>query len=400
MLAVLILITATMLVSYILYSEVEENAIEYQYQPQEMYATQPVLSIQNFKHSLKFVSTKDEIIYLNTKSKAAIIPEIEVLEANRGFIIKVIASLGLLLLFLVLLGYFFYRQKRKTHKIIQEKDQKYKSDLEYLVRVRTDELNKLNESLRLDIIKRKEVEKKLKETVVKVAKSEKIKSDFLAQVSHEIRTPINTILSFSSLIKEELLQYADEELKYSFSSIQSAGTRLIRTIDLILNMSDIQAGTHDYIPKEIDICNDIIKHLATEYKVQINEKNLKLEIIEKSSNNKLIADSYSVNQIFANLIDNAIKYTSEGVIKIVCDRNNNDEVIVSVIDTGLGISQDYIPKLFEEFSQEDVGYTRKYEGNGLGLALVKKYCELNKAEISVKSQKGKGSKFTVKFSKN
>ena len=252
----------------------------------------------------------------------------------------------------------------------------------------------------MDIIKRKEIEKELKETVNKVEKSEKIKSDFLAQVSHEIRTPINTILSFSSLIKDELAQHADEELKYSFSGIQSAGNRLIRTIDLILNMADVQAGTHDYIPKEIDVCGDIIKNLAAEYKGQIKEKNLKLEIIDKSENTKIVADSYSVNQIFANLIDNAIKYTSEGSITIVCDRNSNNAMIVSVIDTGLGIAQDYIPKLFEEFSQEDRGYTRKYEGNGLGLALVKKYCELNKAEIIVESEKGIGSKFTVKFSNN
>ena len=593
--AVLILLAATLWVSYVLYSDVEENAIEYQYQQQEMYAAQAVLSIQNFfetfKHSLIFLSTKDEIINFNSKSEfvlkdyfdshnkelkaitrisasgkilysyplvdniigsdvssqphnaeiikthnatvsdvfttvqgyraiafaypvfknsvyngcitlvipfdfiagkflesikfgkngtafvisedgielfcsikqhvgmsihesmrgfsnsddlinnmlskkegrtqynyyrseddkeivkkiavykpielentfwsiAVLIPEIEVLEANRGFIIKLLSFLSLLILFLLLFSYFYLRQKRKTREIIDQKEKKYKSDLEYLVRVRTDELNKLNDNLRLDIIKRKEIEKELKETVNKVEKSEKIKSDFLAQVSHEIRTPINTILSFSSLIKDELAQHADEELKYSFSGIQSAGNRLIRTIDLILNMADVQAGTHDYIPKEIDVCGDIIKNLAAEYKGQIKEKNLKLEIIDKSENTKIVADSYSVNQIFANLIDNAIKYTSEGSITIVCDRNSNNAMIVSVIDTGLGIAQDYIPKLFEEFSQEDRGYTRKYEGNGLGLALVKKYCELNKAEIIVESEKGIGSKFTVKFSNN
>lgn len=333
-------------------------------------------------------------------SIAVIVSVDEVLKASRGFVRKLLVLLLLVTVFISLLFYYITRQKRKARIELEQREAKYKAELEKLVEVRTEELKKLNESLKNDIAARKQIEIKLKKAVEKVEKSEKIKSEFLAQMSHEIRTPINTILSFSTLIKEELAQYANDELKYGFSGIQSAGKRLIRTIDLILNMSDVQLGTHEYIPKEVDICEDIIEPLIIEYRVMVNEKGLKLNLLKNTNDTKIVVDSYSVHQIFANLIDNAIKYTREGKIDVECIRNNQGHLEVSVIDTGMGISQDYIPMLFDEFSQEDMGYTRKFEGNGLGLALVKRYCELNKAEIKVESEKGVGTKFTIVFNNN
>lgn len=332
-------------------------------------------------------------------SIAVVISEEEVLEANRGFIRKFLILLALMSIGVIIFIYTFAKERKKTRKIIRDKELKYKDNLEKLVELRTEELKKLNKSLQKDIHKRKKIEQELKHAIERVEKSEKIKSEFLAQMSHEIRTPINTILSFSSLIKEELSHYADEELNYGFSGIQSAGKRLIRTIDLILNMSDVQLGTHEYIPKETDICKDIIDNLLIEYRAPLLEKNIKFKLIKNTVHTKIVVDTYSVNQIFANLIDNAIKYTLEGEIIITCDRNSNGQLFLSIEDTGVGITEEYIPRLFDEFSQEDMGYTRKFEGNGLGLALVKKYCEINEAEIKVESEKDVGSKFTVIFKK-
>ncbi len=332
-------------------------------------------------------------------SISVIMDEDEILEVNRGFVLKFVILLFIMAIITALFLYLYARERRKSRDKLNEKELKYKTDLEKLVEIRTQELKELNSSLQNDIVERKKIEQELKNAVERVEKSEKIKSDFLAQMSHEIRTPINTILSFSSLIKDELSQHADEELSYGFSGIQSAGNRLIRTIDLILNMSDIQLGIHEYIPKEIDICNDIIENLIIEYKIQLSEKKLDINYFNKTTDTKIIADSYTVNQIFANLLHNAIKYTLKGSITIECNRNSKNEFMVSIIDTGVGISEEYFPKLFEEFTQEDEGYTRKFEGNGLGLALVKKYCDLNNAEIIVESKKGEGSKFTVIFKK-
>ncbi len=319
----------------------------------------------------------------------------EVLETNRGILLKISLLFTLLAFGVLLFLYFYARQRRKTRRLIEAKENKYKSNLENLVSQRTKELKSLNDSLKNDIVQRRKIEKELKEAIGKVEKSERIKSEFLAQMSHEIRTPVNTILSFSSLIKEELSRFADEELKYGFSGIESASKRLIRTIDLILNMSDIQLGTHDYFPKEVDICNDILENLIVEYKVQIRDKKLNFNLIKKDETLKIICDSYTTNQIFANLIDNAVKYTKEGSINIECGKDDLENLYVSIIDTGVGISEEYMPNLFDEFSQEDMGYTRKFEGNGLGLALVKKYCELNNFEIFAESKKNIGSKFTV-----
>ena len=111
----------------------------------------------------------------------------------------------------------------------------------------------------------------------------------------------------------------------------------------------------------------------------------------------ILGDNYTITQIFANLIHNSIKYTSKGYIKIIADKNKKKEIVVKVKDTGVGMSSSFLNQLFDPFSQEETGYTRRFEGTGLGLTLVRKYCELNNASISVKSIKDKGSIFSVKF---
>lgn len=248
-----------------------------------------------------------------------------------------------------------------------------------------------------DITEKKEAEKAIIEAKNQAEKSDQLKTFFLAQMSHEIRTPVNAILSFSNLIKDEVQENISNELKDSFQIIQSEGLRITRTIELILNMSEIQTGTYEVQPAEFDVLEDVLDSIRKEYTVFSKQKNLKI-IIDKKTNNTLInADSYSVYQIFANLIDNAIKYTYVGGITIMISRNKSNKLVVSVSDTGIGISKEYIPMLFKPFSQEDIGYTRKFEGNGLGLALVKNYCDMNNADIEVKSEKGKGTTFTVTF---
>lgn len=230
-------------------------------------------------------------------------------------------------------------------------------------------------------------------------RADKLKTEFLAQMSHEIRSPINIILSFSALLKSEVEDYLDDDMREGFTSIANAGRRIIRTIDLILNMSEIQTGIYDYRPEEINLYDDIFTKLHLEYSQKARSKNLDFNIVSPSEAPLIYADTYTVTQIFVNLIDNAIKYTSKGFIKIVI-MNDNNHVIVEVIDSGQGIHPNYIPNLYKTFTQEEQGYTRKYEGNGLGLALVKKYVELNKAEIAVESEKGRGTKFTVTFNRH
>lgn len=231
----------------------------------------------------------------------------------------------------------------------------------------------------------------------KAERANKLKSEFLAQMSHEIRTPINTILSFSSLLKDELEEEISDDLQYGFSSIEHAGKRIIRTIDLILNMAEIQTGTYEPTFKQFDLIEDVLDNIYSEFALKANSKGLELNLSCRLRNRTIYADHYTVSQIFNNLIDNAIKYTNKGNIDITVTRNNKRQLTIDVEDTGIGMSKAYMKNLFQPFSQEDTGYTRKFEGNGLGLALVKNYCEINNAEISVKSTKGKGSVFRVTF---
>lgn len=250
----------------------------------------------------------------------------------------------------------------------------------------------------LDITQRKVDEQKLILAKEQAEKSNKLKSEFLAQISHEIRTPINTILSFSSLLKDELEDKIDDELKSCFVSMGNAGRRIIRTIDLILNMSEIQTGVYDYVSKCINLAADLLDPIRNELIYIAKDKGLEIKFNLLTENAFIWADEYTVGQIINNLLDNAIKYTEKGYIEINIYRNEQDRLVLEIKDTGIGISKDYFPMLFTPFSQEEQGYTRKFEGNGLGLALVKKYCELNNADIEVESEKGVGSTFRVIFS--
>ncbi len=245
-----------------------------------------------------------------------------------------------------------------------------------------------------DISERKKAEKELVIAREKAEASDKLKSEFLAQMSHEIRTPINTLLSFTSLIKYELEDQVSSDLKESFAGIGNAGRRIVRTTDLILNMSEIQTNSYDYRPKVIDLKNDILSNLETEFIPIAKKKELTIKFNYNSDSISIYADEYTVTQIFSNLIDNAIKYTKSGEVQVSCSKVNSS-VVVDVTDTGIGISKKFLPSLFDAFSQEEQGYTRSFEGNGLGMALVKKYCDMNNADIKVISEKGKGTTFTV-----
>ncbi|MDR3626893.1 MAG: PAS domain S-box protein, partial [Ignavibacteriaceae bacterium] len=250
-------------------------------------------------------------------------------------------------------------------------------------------------AIKEDITEKKNIEKELIKAKEKAEESDRLKSEFLAQMSHEIRSPINIILSYNSFIREEFAGKLDNYIDSSFNSIDSAGKRLLRTLDLILNMAAVQSGYVDLQFSPIDL-QKIIAELIKEFEFSAKSKNLTLLFTSGTNKSKILADDYIVGEIFQNLIGNAIKYTLEGKVEVkVYERDG--KLCTDVIDSGIGISEEYIPKLFLPFTQEETGYSRKFEGNGLGLALVKKYVELIDAEINVMSKKGSGSIFTIIF---
>lgn len=249
-----------------------------------------------------------------------------------------------------------------------------------------------------DITEKKNSEEAIIKAKEIAENSDRLKSEFLAQMSHEIRTPINAILSFSSLLKEELENKLSGGLSESFKIIDRAGRRLIRTIDEILEMSQLQTGNFEINTVAVDLAKEVLENLLSEYCHLAKEKQIELKFENKITDEAIVnADRHMINQIFSNIIDNALKYTPEGRVEVIQYKNEEEKICVEVKDTGIGISEDYLTQLFTPFTQEEMGYTRRYEGNGLGLALVKRYAELNNATLSVASKKGEGSVFTVKF---
>jgi len=248
-----------------------------------------------------------------------------------------------------------------------------------------------------NITKRKDFENALLKAKENAEKSALLKSEFLAQISHEIRTPINSILSFSSLIKNEVEELVDDETKEGFNVIEKQGFRIIRTMDLILNMAELQQKIYEPSFREINIISEIIEKIHGSIERECKKKNLWFYISnELKTEITVTADLHSLTQIFEHLLDNAIKYTEKGGI-ILRIKKTELKSVIEIEDTGIGISKNYLEKLFKVFSQEEQGYSRKYEGNGLGLALVKGYCNLNKINIKFESSKNIGTKVVLSF---
>jgi len=251
-------------------------------------------------------------------------------------------------------------------------------------------------AIKEDITERKLILEELIVAKEKAEQSDKLKSEFLSQVSHEIRTPLVAIVSFTDLIRDSINEGSINYLPEYLKSLSHAGRRLQRTFDLIGNAAQVLTKNYEPNFSEVNLVQDILINIYNEFKDQAELKGLEYLLIDNSTDKNIIADEYSLNQLFSNLFDNAIKYTNEGTVKIELSQETVT-ILVKVIDSGIGISEDFLSYLFQLFRQEEQGYSRKYEGNGLGLMLSKKYCEINNGEISVESIKGKGSTFTVKF---
>jgi signal transduction histidine kinase len=249
------------------------------------------------------------------------------------------------------------------------------------------------------ILSLKEIQKTNKELLKakqKAELSDKIKSEFLAQMSHEIRTPINIIINFLQMLKEESQGKDGKDLEEYFDVINSASQRITRTIDLILNMSEINVGTYNPDFTLFDL-NDIVENINREFRLVAIQKNLDFTVNKYIEEAEIKADKYAIYQVVNHLVDNAIKFTEKGKVDLTIDKSADGKLLLIVSDTGIGISEEYLSNLFNPFSQEVQGYTKKYDGNGLGLALAKKYCDLNNARLEVESKKGEGSTFTIIF---
>lgn len=245
-----------------------------------------------------------------------------------------------------------------------------------------------------DITVRKELEFELKSAVDQAEESSRLKSSLLSNMSHELRTPLNGILGLSQILIEEL---SDNSLSPFAKKIYLAGKRLMITLNSILDLSEIESNAAQLNVVDYDL-GAHLNYLLTQYIYAAKDKGLSFDIDIRNENARALVDERMCNQVLINIVDNAVKYTEKGGIQIIVENEyieNEIFVKVSIIDTGIGISQANIPLIFEEFRQVSEGYNRSFEGSGLGLTLVKKMLKLMRGDIKVESKIGMGSKFIV-----
>ena len=250
-----------------------------------------------------------------------------------------------------------------------------------------------------DISERVRYERELERMRDAALEASRLKSAFIANMSHEIRTPLNIIAGYTDLIGEYLAGRSDESQMDSLEAIERACARLSRTIDNILDISKIEAGAFDRVPAQLEI-GRLLEHLLADFQIIAARKGIALTCKIDTPDTTIVFDEYSLTQALTNLLDNALKFTERGEVACRLYRAADARLCLEIRDTGLGISEEYLPRLFQPFSQEQSGIARKFQGSGLGLALTRKYLELNGAEISVQSEKGKGTTFTILFSQD
>jgi CheY-like chemotaxis protein len=223
----------------------------------------------------------------------------------------------------------------------------------------------------------------------------RLKSAFLASISHEIRTPVNIVIGYAELL-ESLVTERGEEIADTFETMRRGAGRLIDTIDKVLDISKIETGAFETHRAPIRVAA-VIERCLGELRVLAEQKGITLSGQVDEPDATLEFDPYCLSQAIINLVANAIKFTEHGGVFVRLARGDDGGLALSVSDTGIGMDAGYLSRLFEPFSQEDPSMTRRFEGSGLGLALVRSYARMNGADVEATSRKGQGSTFTLRF---
>ncbi|MGC4034187.1 MAG: response regulator [Tepidisphaeraceae bacterium] len=223
----------------------------------------------------------------------------------------------------------------------------------------------------------------------------KAKSQFLASMSHELRTPLNAIIGYSEMLQEEAEDLDQKSFIPDLKKINTAGRHLLDLINDVLDLSKIEAGRMDLYLEDFSIKTAVTDVVTTIGNLATKNSN-RLEILCADDIGLMRADLTKVRQMLFNLLSNACKFTENGTITVSTARDG-DTVVFRVSDTGIGMTEAQLAKLFEAFQQADPSTTRKYGGTGLGLAITKRFSRMMGGDVAVQSEIGKGSTFEIRL---
>ncbi len=219
------------------------------------------------------------------------------------------------------------------------------------------------------------------------------KSDFLSNISHELRNPLTGILGFSNILLQQIFGRLNDKQKQYIEGIASCGNDLLELINDLLDLSKVEAGKEELV-MEVIVVETLCQSCLSLFRERCLDENLQLKMFIAADVKKWVADRRRVKQILINLLSNAVKFTEFGSITLLVEKSG-DNLNLSVIDTGIGIDQVDQLALFQPFKQLNSGLNRKYKGTGLGLALSRELARLHGGDITLKSQLGQGSCFTL-----
>src|SRR5256886_10801769 len=224
------------------------------------------------------------------------------------------------------------------------------------------------------------------------------KSQFVANMSHELRTPLNAVIGLTDMMVTNAARFGTEKAQEPLQRVNRAGTHLLGLINQVLDLSKIEAGKLELNPQTVQLTPLIDEVVGTAR--QLAEQNKNRLVIEAQENlGTLTVDPMRLRQILLNLLSNAFKFTKQGEVRLRARRvaNGRDWVEFAVSDTGIGMTAEQQAKLFEEFTQADTSTAQRYGGTGLGLAIARKLARMMGGEVTVTSEPGKGSVFTVRL---
>jgi adenylate cyclase len=220
------------------------------------------------------------------------------------------------------------------------------------------------------------------------------KSQFLANMSHELRTPLNAIIGYSEILQEDAAESGQQQIIPDLKKIESAGRHLLGLINDILDLSKVEAGKMEMYIEEVEI-SSLLEEVGAIIRPLVAKNDNTLEMRVPSDIGSLRTDRTKLKQCLLNVLSNGSKFTQDGKLTLAVERTDRAMIQMTISDTGIGMSEAQLGRLFQAFSQADASTTKKFGGTGLGLAITRHFCRLLGGDISVASRVGEGSTFTI-----